>query len=251
MSDTSEWQGPALRVLELMRAGRREEAFAYLDGLGNPETARTPLQRLAPGFREVAGVLYWEHRALPEFVALSEAVIRRLEEAVAALTDPEARAHLVPPLGGCHYNLAAFTWPGWDEPGIEVGPEERRTGREAARRCLEIRRAPENDAVPFGYSLAAAFWVNGAHALPGDLPAARDSFRNAAAADQAAGDDDTLSRGYLALAELLEQPADPSAGAAFAAVVAELQARTDENAAFFRDQLLTARRVFAPAGAAS
>lgn len=247
MADTSPWNEPAERVLALFRSAGPAAAFEYLDTLNSPDAGDSPLSRLAPGFREVAGVLYWQHRALPEFVALSQEVIRRLDETLATLTEAEVRANLVRPLGGCYYNLASFTWSGWGEADLRIGPEEAATGRQAALRCLGIREQPENSEVPFGYTLSMAHWVAGAHALPGDPGTAREHFSRAGDLDRAAGGDDALSRGYLALSSLIERPEDPAAAEAFEGVLSELAARAgDEDAAFFREQLLAARGVFLP-----
>src|SRR4051794_14434977 len=118
------WEAPAERVLALLRAGDPDAAFEYLDSLaevGEASPAGPP-----SGFRETAGILYWRHRALPEFVTLSRETARRLEAQASASAAPDER--VVRPLAGTYYNLAAFAWPGWDEPGITVSPAELAAG---------------------------------------------------------------------------------------------------------------------------
>lgn len=242
MSTPSPWEQPARRVVELLRRGEREAALAAIEEAGAAHRAGGPL----PGFREVAGAVYWKVKALPEFVQLSEEIVRQLEGALATADSADARSVLRKPLGGTLYNLAAFTWDGWDEPGIEAGPAERKAGRAAARRCLELRLAPENAVAGFGFTPAMARWVVGAHALSErSFREAREQFALAAEEERSGGEDDTLSRGYSALADLVEQPADAAAQAGFRAILMELDAREeDRNAAFYREQLLTARRVY-------
>jgi hypothetical protein len=238
----SPWEEPARQVIELLRAGEREAAFARIQQAATENGASGPIA----GFREVAGAAYWKGKALREFVALSHETIRRLDAALAQTPDVDARAPLVKALGGTLYNLAAFTWDGWAEPDIFVGPEELAVGRAAARRCLEVRLAPENAIAGFGYTPAMAHWTVGAHELSArNFGEAREQFRREIAEERSAGESDLLGRGYLALVGLVETPGSFDAQAAFAAVIEALASREgDRDAAFYRDQLLTARRVY-------
>ena len=242
MSTPSPWEEPARQVIEFLRSGDSAAAFALIEQTAREQGTAGP----APGFREVAGAVYWKARALREFVAVSQETIRRLDNALAEATDVDARAALLKPLGGTLYNLAAFTWDGWAEPEIFVGPEELAAGRAAARRCLAVRVAPENAVAGFGYTPAMAHWVVGAHELSArNFGEAIEQFRREAAEDRSAGDDDSLARGYLSLTRLIETPGRFDAQAAFASVIEELRSREgDRDAAFYCDQLLTARRVY-------
>ena len=242
MSTPSPWEEPARQVVELLRSGDPAGAFALIEQTAQAQGASGP----AAGFREVAGAVYWKGKAVREFVTLSQEIIRRLDLALAGAPDVDSRAALVKPLGGTLYNLAAFTWDGWAEPEIFVGPEELAAGRAAARRCLEVRVAPENAVAGFGYTPAMAHWVVGAHELSArNFGEAIEQFRRGAAEDRSAGDDDILARGYLALTRLVETPGRFDSQAAFASVIQELGSREgDRDAAFYRDQLLTARRVY-------
>lgn len=154
MSQASPWTAAAERFLELSRSGRSRDAYAHLDSL---VSAGDPNHGWIAVYRGTGNALYWQHQALAEYVTLSREIIRRLQ---AALDSPEAagsRENLVRPLGGECYNLASFAWPGWDEPGIVVGPAELAAGREAAGLCLEIRCDPANRDVAFGYTPAMTF----------------------------------------------------------------------------------------------
>jgi hypothetical protein len=244
MPDASPWDAVAARVLELLRGGRGNAAFAMIEqaAMSGGEAAAGP----NPGFREVGLALYWKHRALPEFLTLQREHRRRLEAALAACDNPTAASPLVRALAGSYYNLASFAWPGWDEAGIVIGPEELAAGRDAALRCLDLRRNPAHAAVPFGYTPAMAHWMVGAYHLAArEWDAARAEFGEARRLNREAGAVDVLEAGYLALCDALERPDDPSASAAFAAVITQLEARDeDEDAACYRQQLLSARRVF-------
>jgi hypothetical protein len=244
MPDVSPWDAVAVQALDLLRAGPERKAFAVIDQQADAMASDAAVGP-NPGFREVGPALYWKHRALPAFLALQREHLRRLE---ASLTGCEeaAVAPLVRALGGSYYNLASFAWPGWEEPGIVIDAEALAAGRAAALRCLEIRRDPAHAAVPFGYTLAIAHWMVGAYHLAArEWDAARESFAQAQRLKQEAGEADVLEAGYLALTDVLERPEDTAAVTAFEGILAQLAARPeDADAACYRQQLVSARRVF-------
>jgi hypothetical protein len=244
MSDTTVWEPLAGRVLALLRAGDHAGAYDALEREAPAVTAGDPAADRFTGFRKVSGLLYWTHRALPEYVALCLEHIRRVEAALAGAAGEE-RAALVKTLGGTYYNVASFTWPGWDEKDVAPGPAEVQIGREAALRCLEIRIDPANADVAFGYTVSMARWVAGAHHLPHNPELARQQFALARALDLETGQDDTLNAGYLALVDLMEGRAE-AAEEAWDSVMSILEDRApaDEDAVFCRNQLLTARRFY-------
>ena len=236
-------EGDTAAIRAQIRAGQAEEAVAVLEGL-SPEELVTAVR----AWRGVAGRLYREEKDLDAFTALSEALIARLERALAGATG-EARLLIAPPLCGTCYNLASFAWVGWDEAGIHVGPYAIAAGRRAAQRSLEVRHDSAHAGARFGVTPEMAWWVIGAQALAvGDFAAAREAFATAAQAARDAGEPDRLERGYLALTDHLAAPFDTDAVARFASVVAEYDPQPGvepgEHDAFFQGQLRTARRVF-------
>jgi len=251
MAEESPWKLHAERVLALVHAGRKDAALAYLDeveaGLPDETRAARPFAVL----HEVAGALYWHCRALDAYVVLSHERIRRVEVALDGDPAPDAWKQLVWALGGTHYNLAAFAWPGWGEADVRIGPEEYAAGRESAARCLAVRLDPVYAEARFGYTPGMAHWVVGAYCLSdGDYAGARREFARAVEWERGTGEDDALSAGYLSLTDVLEHPEDAAAASSFEAALASLEGRTDEDAAFHRDQLKTARRVLQGATAA-
>jgi hypothetical protein len=211
------WEDVGSRVYGLLREGRDQEAWAAIDEAAQSLETRWPPP--ASGFREAGRELYWTHRAVPEYVRLQQEQIRRLE------AEPEP--DLVR-LTGALYDLASFTWPGW---GLEVSADDARLGAEAAERCLRLRRSADGE---FTITEGMAHWVLGAHALAaGELRTAR--------AELAQSGDDTLSRGYLGVIDLVER-GDRSQ---LDGVLGELAEADDEDSRFYRDQLVTAAEVFA------
>jgi hypothetical protein len=211
------WEEVSARVLGLLREGRAAEAWAAIDEAAPELETRWPPP--ASGFREVGRELYRTHRAVSEYVRLQQEQIRRIE----AEPKPD-----VARLTGALYDVASFTWPGW---GLEVGPDDARLGAAAADRCLRLRVAGNGD---FTITEGMAHWVAGAHSLAaGDLRSAR--------AELAQSGDDTLSRGYLGVVDLVER----GDRAQLDAVLRELAAADDEDSRFYREQLVTAAEVFA------
>ncbi len=212
------WNDVTNRVLNLLRNSRDEEAWAAIDeAAGGLETRWPPP---SAGFREVGRELYWTHRALPEYVRLQRQQIRRLE------AEPGPERTIAVRLVGALYDLASFTWPGW---GNDVRAEDVEIGADAADRCLRLREDFAYADLEFTITQGMAHWVVGAHAL------ATGNFEKARAQLALSGDE-TLARGYLGLVDL----AEAGDARALDAVLGELAARDDEDAAFYHDQLVAA-----------
>ena len=212
------WDDVSNRVLNLLRDGRDEEAWAAIDEAAGGLETRWPAP--SAGFREVGRELYWTHEALPEYIRLQREQISRLE------AEPGPEEAVVVRLVGAFYDLASFTWPGW---GKDVPAEDVELGAEAAERSLRLREDPAYADLDFTVTSGMAHWVVGAHALAaGDFERAR--------AELALSGDETLARGYLGLVDL----AEAGDGSALDAVLAELAARDDEDSAFYHDQLVAA-----------
>ena len=211
------WDKVGARVHGLLQEGRDDEAWAAIDDAA--ETLETRWPPPTSGFSEAGRELYWTHRAVREYVRLQQEQIRRIE----AEPDPD-----LPRLTGVLYDLASFTWPGW---GLDVSPDDARLGAEAAERCLLLRTSVDGE---FTITEGMAHWVAGAHALAGGR-------LHTARAELAQSGDDKLSRGYLGVVDLVER-GDRSQ---LDGVLDELEDADDEDARFYREQLVKAAEVFA------
>ncbi len=238
----SPWIEIAELVNHQLAAGDSAEALRVIA----EAEKRIPAEVPEPGLHEVAGKLYWKHRNLAGYALLSQERIARLEASLPACTDEEWRKKIVRAIGGTHYNLSSFCWPGWDEPEITVTEEQARLGAESAARCVEIRTDPSFAGFPFGYTPSMAYWAMGAYRLlERNYLAAHADFDHCIDLDRRASVSDHLSRGYSLLTHVLERPGDADAESAFQALLAELDARTDdEDAPFIKGQLVTARSYF-------
>ena len=75
---------------------------------------------------------YWEDKDLSGAMAIAWAGISRLLAQAHGAT-PEQAYGLRSEAKALSYDLASFTWAGWDEPGIVITPPEARAGCAAAR----------------------------------------------------------------------------------------------------------------------
>jgi hypothetical protein len=217
-------------------------AIAWLDS--------QPPAAAADAYFELMRHLYWEKKDTASCVAIARAGV---QHCLIAARQCEARdAKLAERLRGTAkglcYDVASFTWLGWDEPGIQIGSTDTAIGLDAAkanlRMAVELKRG--------GLPMARAYWVLGAQQLAaGDRAAAKASFVKSVTLARSAQEerDARLSDGYVALTELLEG----SPGAAERFEAAKKSAGELEEGAGAVQQLETARRVFErkpPAGSA-
>jgi hypothetical protein len=86
--------------------------------------------------RQVRQTLYWEKKDLASYVVVTTHL---LDTALAnAKGSSEGAQFFAARSLGLSYDLASFTWAGWDEPGITVTPALQDTGLEAARLNFEV-----------------------------------------------------------------------------------------------------------------
>ena len=141
-------------------------------------------------------------------------------------------------------NVASFTWPGWDAPGIVISQEQMRLGLMYAR--FSVRQLHE--LYPTAAQLAFTYWFLGAHLIAHRQYAeALKVFKAAHAYNQEHGDDPEgrlMLEGYIGLTKLLAGRLE-CGEADFSAAVTALQARGSDDAQFYAEQLVTARAVFA------
>ena len=140
-------------------------------------------------------------------------------------------------------NIASFTWPGWDEPGVTISPEQIQQGLMYAR--FSVRQLQELD--PTAAQLAFTYWFLGAQLMANRQYAdAQEAFAAAHGYNQEQGDDPEcrlMLAGYIGLAALLNGQSE-SGEAEFCAAVAALQAHKSDDAQYYAEQLLHARALF-------
>lgn len=187
--------------------------------------------------------MYWEEKDIGRCVAFGRAGVQLglTEGRRAAASDAERSEQLLGQAKAVSYNLASFTWPGWDEDGIELSRADVVMGLDAAkvnlRLAIELERGPD----PMG----KAHWLLGAHFLSArNLDRAREHFELARDFEKQANPENggSLQDGYLAVTGLVANPGDP----ALEQKLREAQEglRKLEDGDFLADQLTTALAVF-------
>jgi hypothetical protein len=113
--------------------------------------------------RQVRQTLYWEKKDLASYVVVATHL---LDTALAnSIGTTEAAKFFAARSLGLSYDIASFTWPGWNEPGVTVTPALRATGLEAARLNFDLA---QDDQFPDGIRKAAHFILGAQLLAAGD-----------------------------------------------------------------------------------
>ncbi|UCG24737.1 MAG: hypothetical protein JSW55_01700 [Chloroflexota bacterium] len=186
--------------------------------------------------------LYYEEKDIQAVVNMGRAGIQHSLSSAAAAGIDEGRAReLKGRARAIAYNLASYTWPGWDEAGIELGRAEIAQGLDAAAASARLSTELRLDTI----SQSRSIWMLAAQQMAaGDLAEAAGNFKKAAELARTAEEpvEALLSDGFAVLASLLASPGDSTVEARYMDVKRQLSG--EEDGQFFIEQLDTARRVF-------
>jgi hypothetical protein len=209
----------ARRAHHMLRESDSWQAIEFLNG-------QDSLADALAAYDELVRHLYWQEKDVAASLAMGRAGVQAgLQSSDQAL---RSTAKTIA------YNLAAFTWPGWDEPGITLHPPDLHLGREAAQLNLRLAGELEKGDLP----TARAHWMLGAHLLAaGEKEAAAGQFDESMRLAKAAGQrgEELLAEGFAALAR----------GNAVTLVRVRDALGTVEHGEVFAGQIETAERVFA------
>lgn len=224
------------RALAVFRESDSVAAVAPLTDHPNPLLA-------AQTFGLVMRQLYWKEKNLPATLAFGRAGVQHGLSAAARLaaTDPAQAGQLRSIAKGLCYDLASFTWPGWDEPGVVPTPADIAVGLDAAKANLRLARELEKGDLP----LSRAHWMLGAQLLASREPAAAQaSFQSAALHARKAGveAEGLLSDGFCQLSRLLAGDDPAPRRQLLSEIIAKLKPLPDGE--FFASQITTAEKVF-------
>lgn len=209
-------------------------AITYLNRQSDPLA-------VVQAYDEIVRELYWKRKDLQALLLLAPAGIQYGVTVAQAMNEEEQAYKVRSAAKGIAYNLASFTWPGWNEPGIVLTAAHLTVGLDAARANLRFAKELQKDDLP----MARAYWMLAAHQMAaGDREAAHRNFAESARLARAAGvaGEELLAEGFVAMVDALSSSRRASGIEALDAVHARLAAL--ENGHFFRDQLNTAWIVF-------
>jgi hypothetical protein len=199
----------------------------------------------ADAYARLQSELYWKRKNLPAMVALSQAGIEHALAAAERCADTSQQQSFRQRAKRLAYNLASFTWPGWNEPGIDLAAKDLAAGLWAAE--LNVHLATVLQRPPADQ--AGALWVLGAQRLAAaDHAGALTTFQQALSHALLASDPtlEGMLRGYESLTHLLARSDDPPLQERFEAHVAALRSLSSPDAVSYAEQLLVARDVFVP-----
>jgi hypothetical protein len=173
------------------------DSYAAIEAIanaGDPVTA-------AKLYLSIVTDLYWKSKDLPTLMTIGAAGITFGLTRAIVEPDKETAEQLRGTAKAIAFNLGSFCWPGWAEPGIEIGPKEVAFGHDAAkcnlRLAIELKRPSK--------AMGNAYWLVGSYEL-----VERD-FHRAIASFETAKNNFTedpamalMAGGYRALAEHLQ-----------------------------------------------
>ena len=229
-------------IKSLLRSGDFFAAVEHIQRQG------TPLE-IADAYQALVRDLYWKTHDLQSMIIIGRAgILYCLGQSLAPGVDASTVDNLRSKAKAMSYNVGSFTWPGWEEPGINPTPEDLAFGVDCARLnlrlAIELKKPADR--------VAAAYWLVGAHALAArEFATAASAFQQAhdllPLVDEAAKVAQLMYQGYIAVAAHCLRPSEPDAKAQFEHVVAQLAANPHADAESYRTQLLSAFRLFVPA----
>jgi len=185
---------------------------------------------------------YWTDKNLPLVVLLARAGIQYGLTISATAADPELAGQFKGTAKAIAYDLASFTWPGWAEPGLAIGPTDLAIGLDAAKINLRLAHELDKGDLP----LTRAYWMLGGQQLAGgSLSDAQASFSQAEHYAAAAGveSERLLAQAFGLITTLLPSP-DPTNTHPDLTQLKE-SLHQQEHGDQFIDQINTAWQVFA------
>jgi hypothetical protein len=218
---------------------RNVDTFAAINYLTKQDDPFTIMST----FNDLVGRLYWEEKDLVGVVAMGRAGIQYGlgASAEAESINPEAAKEICLKVRALAFNVASYTWPGWDEAGIEPNATDVTLGYDAAKVVVRLVEEMEAESIKF----ARGFWMLGAHQLAaGKSERAEQSFSvSARYADESSSKSEyLLAQAFRILAKAQLEPPAANLSNEMEGIGAVLAG--EENGVDFINQVETAARVF-------
>jgi hypothetical protein len=207
------------------------------------EAAGDPIM-VASAYKDFSQVLYRQNKDVQHMIDAGRRGIRFALDHAARIEsdDAETTARLKKIARMIAFNVGANSWPGWGDDGVEISPDQRQAGSEAA--TLSLRLVNELNLGPS--QIGKAHWLVGAHHIAARRPeAALASLDEAARAFASAADGpaELMARGYCALARKLCLATRAAAMAELDQVLQRLGQEGSKAATFYQRQIAVADRI--------
>ena len=213
-------------------------ASEYVLGLGDEST-------IVDGFFDLVLDCYWKAKSVEQVLHFGYVGIHYCLSRAAGhdANDAAEAKNLRIKARWMANNVASFTWPGWNEPGVTISREQMRQGLAFARYSIRQLHELELDA----RQCANTHWFLGAQLIAHrQYDEALKAFERARDYSKEQGDDLdalTMFEGYIGLTRILDNQKEIGQPA-FDSAVTALKARDNEDAGFYAKQLVTARGIF-------
>lgn len=228
----------ARQVKKLLAEGDSYRVLTYLQSRGDAP-------QIGERYSNLVRDLYWKEKDLPGLLIVARFGISYcLTKGLELAEDAEKSEKLLALAKTIAFNLGSFTWPAWQEPGIEITPAAMAAGLDAAK--LNLRLAHKLKKPPV--KVSAAYWLLGAQQLAHkQYAAAEKSF---AAGEEWAekansAENQWMNAGYEGIAIALQGRSDEGKKK-FAQAVSNLRELSSDDAKFFVEQLNQMWQYFLP-----
>ncbi len=212
------------------------DLFAMFEHINQSDVSLQVVQTYA----ELMSHLYWKEKNLSLSCKVAMAGIQYGLSLATVSSNPDEAYKIKSVAKRMAYDLASFTWPGWNEADIVITSADLEVGLEAAQANLRWAKSLNKGPLP----VSRAYWMLGAHYLAvKHYDQAADCFKQAEQSAVVAEklDDQVLAQGYLVLTMVLATPEYP-ASTQFDEIKQQLA--EFEQGEFYISQLETAFKVF-------
>ncbi len=223
-------------TLQLAKKKDSFTAFAHLEKSGKPEDVVT-------WYSSLVRVCYFQEKNVSLMTMFGRRGIQFGLEQAEQTDSEESADKLKSTAKEICYNVGVNTWPGWEDEGITITPTDLAIGLDAARTNLRLAIELKRDPVP----MTDAHWLVGAQSLAaGETKQASEQFHQAAELAKTGNltDREWMARGYIAIAQQLDQTTRTDGDAALQTATKKLRDLDTEDAKFWADQLESVSRFF-------
>lgn len=226
------------KVKALLKSSDTFKAIEFINAQGGPQV-------VAKRYADLVNDLYWQEKALFDVVTIARAGIQYSLTKAQELAESDSAnaAQLRSTAKAIAYNLASYTWPGWDEKDIVISQADLNAGLDAAklnlRLAIELNKGPKR--------LSMTYWVLGAQYLAvGEYEEAVRAFDSSKeeAREGKDGTSELLALGYIGVARIAEGTRKAEGQRQLDEAIAGLEKLKTEDSKFFTDQLRTVLKVF-------
>ena len=226
------------KVKALLKSSDTFKAIEFVNGQGKP-------QLVAKRYADLVNDLYWREKVLSDVVTIARAGIQYSLTKAQELAEADSAnaAQLRSTAKTIAYNLASYTWPGWDEKGIVISQADLIAGLDAAKLNLRLAIELKKGLLP----LSMAYWALGAQYLAvGKYEEAVRAFDSSKekAREGKDGMNELLALGYIGVARIVEGTKKAEGQRQLDEAIAGLEKLKTQDSKFFAGQLRTVLKVF-------